>query len=80
MTDFIPTHDFDEDQLQERLDKIKKSYEALISSPEERKLYDEFIADRARYVGLSAKIFSASARDSMHSKMRFCLNRRSASL
>ncbi len=47
-------------QLQERLDMIKKSYEALISSPEERTLYDEFVADRAKYVALSAKMFELS--------------------
>ena len=50
-------------ELQAELEKLKKSYEALISSPEEQKLYDEFLADRKKYVELTAKIFESSRKN-----------------
>ena len=50
-------------ELQAELEKLKKSYEALISSAEEQKLYDDFIADRKKYVELTAKIFESSRKN-----------------
>ena len=33
--------------------QLRKKYEALISSPEEKKLYDEFAANWAKYIGVN---------------------------
>ncbi len=45
------------------LAKIKKSYEALISSAEERKLWEEFVAEYSRYSELTKKIFELSRKN-----------------
>ncbi len=51
------------EELQRSLDKLKKSYEPLISSPEERKLYEELLAGRKRYLQQTEKIFEASRKN-----------------
>ena len=50
-------------QMQDKLEQMKTAYTALVSSPEERRLWDEFLADRARYVQLTAGIFEASRKN-----------------
>ncbi|CAN7607463.1 methyl-accepting chemotaxis protein [Acidovorax sp. LjRoot66] len=57
------SHEKSMGELQAEMEKLKKSYEALISSPEEQKLYDDFIADRKKYVELTAKIFESSRKN-----------------
>jgi len=57
------THEKSMGELQAEMDKLKKSYEVLINSPEEQKIYDDFIADRKKYVELTTKIFEFSRKN-----------------
>ncbi len=57
------THEKSMGELQAEMDKLKKSYEVLINSPEEQKIYDDFITDRKKYVELTTKIFEFSRKN-----------------
>ncbi len=59
----MAAHEKDMRQRQAELGKIRRSYEALINSPEERELYDEFLADRKKYDELTAKVFDLSRKN-----------------
>ncbi|WP_138513812.1 methyl-accepting chemotaxis protein [Rhodoferax bucti] len=45
------------------IEAMRKRYEALISSPEEQKLYDTFAAERAQYLAVHQKMIEASRRN-----------------
>ncbi|MFM2252048.1 MAG: hypothetical protein RJB68_385, partial [Pseudomonadota bacterium] len=51
------------DAKQAEIQELRKKYEALISSPEEQKLYDSFSADRAQYLAVHKNVLEASRRN-----------------
>ena len=56
----MAAHEKTMETLQANIEKAKKSYEALISSPEERQLYQLFQQERKRYAELTARLFELS--------------------